>query len=182
MNCWWIGSGESLCWKCRGWERGMGELATTNHLKGAILLQCKPFTSREDQGLNWLSWEQKWWQAYQENTDLVFKKKLKVSPLPLHTLPTPRRPLPAPPPPCSGRSYKLWMWNISRRDLGSRKFEGVKCNEHKSKADVLKKHLINLSSTYLQFVGFPEGPGMGTPSRRGRAPPSYLGFRDPLTS
>lgn len=38
-----------------GWERGMGELATTNHLKGAILLQCKPFTSREDQGLNWLS-------------------------------------------------------------------------------------------------------------------------------
>lgn len=39
-------------------ELGAGdghELATTNHLKGAILLQCKPFTSREDQGLNWLS-------------------------------------------------------------------------------------------------------------------------------
>lgn len=36
-------------------EGGMGKLATTNHRKGAILLQCKPFTSREDQGLNWLS-------------------------------------------------------------------------------------------------------------------------------
>lgn len=42
-------------WGEGGEGRGMGELVTTNHLKGAILLQFKLFTSREDQGLNWLS-------------------------------------------------------------------------------------------------------------------------------
>lgn len=49
--------------------------------------------------------------------------------------------------------------------------EGGKCNGHKSKADVLKKQLINLSSTDLQFVGFPKGPKRRTPG--GRA--EYLG-------
>lgn len=93
-----------------GLGEGDGRVSNTNHLKGAILLQCKPFTSREDQGLNWLSWEQKWWQAYQENTDLVFRKKKSW-----RSLPSPYRPPPPPPrTPCSGRSYKLWMWNISQ--------------------------------------------------------------------
>lgn len=55
----------------------------------------------------------------------------------------------------------------------------MKCNEHESKADVLKKHLINLSSTYLQFVGFPKGPGIGTPGRGREAPLSHFGFREP---
>lgn len=38
-----------------GLGEGDGRVSNTNHLKGAVLLQCKPFTSREDQGLNWLS-------------------------------------------------------------------------------------------------------------------------------
>lgn len=122
MNCWWIGSGESLCWKCRGWERGMGKLATTNHLKGAILLQCKPFTSREDQGLNWLSWEQKWWQAYQENTDLVFKKKAEgLSPPPA---------ILSPPPPTTTLIYALFIVHLLSTYNFLRELESFQGKQH----------------------------------------------------
>lgn len=138
----------------------MGELATTNHLKGAILLQCKPFTSRVIKGSIGCRENKMVTSVSRKILIWSFKKKPEGLSSPAHTLLSPRLAAsPTPTPPCSGAATS-YECETFLADLGSRKFgRSEMCNEHKSKADVLKKHLINLSSTYSNLSALPSGQG-----------------------